>query len=287
MLRALSAQRQAPPAGVDDLADIRPDILRLVPAKLAARLFVIPFRRVGRNIALAMRDPSDLPAVDEISFLTGLPMTPHVALEVRVMQALERYYRVEVDQRFLELAAKLDRARAQSGASPAAPPRPPSATMPTPQRAPSAVLQTASRPPVGTHVGRRRSDGGPAPSEAHRTCGSARSRLRPPPHLVDTSQPRALGSVYAKLRDRRPASGAFRAADLNDPWAGMDRPDVATDTSFVEDVYEPRAKTPTPPPARRPSTPMRAPLGTSQQARSRAGDRRRRHPAPAGGQPPT
>jgi hypothetical protein len=108
LLRALSVQSGAPSASARDLAEIPPDILRLVPHKLAARHGVIPFRRIGRSIHLAMRDPKDLPAVDEISFLTGATVVPHVALEVRVAMALERHYNIAAEAQYRNLAARLD-----------------------------------------------------------------------------------------------------------------------------------------------------------------------------------
>src|SRR5260221_10348466 len=46
----------------------------------------------GRN--LAMRDPKDLIALDEIAFLTGMSIEPSVSTEFRIQQALERYYQV-------------------------------------------------------------------------------------------------------------------------------------------------------------------------------------------------
>ncbi|HEV8267626.1 MAG TPA: hypothetical protein VGR00_05310, partial [Thermoanaerobaculia bacterium] len=131
LLRALSVQRQVPPASAEDLSAIRPDILRLVPSKLAAKLNVVPFKRVGRNVFLAMRDPQDLPAVDEISFLTGLPITPHVALEARLYQSLFDHYGIETQPRYMELCKKLDAMKEQAG-RPEAPAASPSAPAPVP-----------------------------------------------------------------------------------------------------------------------------------------------------------
>jgi type II secretion system (T2SS) protein E len=109
VLRALSLQHKVPPVGPAELDDIRPDILRLIPVKLAGRHLVIPFRRLGRVLSVAMVNPADLPAVDEISFLTGLQIAPHVALELRIALALGKHYGIEVPPRFAALAEKLDK----------------------------------------------------------------------------------------------------------------------------------------------------------------------------------
>lgn len=108
LLRALSVQSGAPGASALDLAAIPPDVLRLVPHKLAIRHFAIPLRRMGRSLHLAMRDPKDLAAVDEIAFLTGMTVVPHVAAEVRIAMALERYYGVAAESRLKTIAARLD-----------------------------------------------------------------------------------------------------------------------------------------------------------------------------------
>ncbi|MCC6132477.1 MAG: hypothetical protein IT186_21345 [Acidobacteria bacterium] len=119
LLRALSVQSQTPPARATDLLNVRPDVIRLIPPKLAAKFCVIPFRRSGRSLAVAMRDPKDLPAVDEIAFLTGLSIVPHVALEARILASLERYYNIPLDARFRVLLEKLDRPEPQAPQAPA------------------------------------------------------------------------------------------------------------------------------------------------------------------------
>ncbi|MHB8797585.1 MAG: GspE/PulE/PilB domain-containing protein [Thermoanaerobaculia bacterium] len=122
LLRALAVQYGVATCTAADLAEIRPDILRLVPAKLAANLFVVPFKRLGRNLSLAMRDPKDLPAVDEVSFLTGLAITPFVALDIRIQLALQKHYGIAIDPRYPDLSARLE---AGGGMLPVPPPRTP------------------------------------------------------------------------------------------------------------------------------------------------------------------
>ena len=124
LLRALAVQHGVATCSAADLDEIRPDILRLVPGKLAANLFVLPFRRLGRNLSVAMRDPKDLPALDEISFLTGLAISPFVALDVRVQGALAKHYGVTVDPRYLDLAARIDSGAGMVAVAPPKTPKP-------------------------------------------------------------------------------------------------------------------------------------------------------------------
>ncbi len=124
LLRALAVQHGVATCTPGDLVDIRPDILRLVPAKLAANLFVVPFKRLGRNLSLAMRDPKDLPALDEVSFLTGLAISPFVALDVRIHVALAKHYGTALDTRYRDLAERLDAGGGMVAVSPPKTPKP-------------------------------------------------------------------------------------------------------------------------------------------------------------------
>jgi hypothetical protein len=124
LLRALAVQHGAATCPPGELVEIRPDILRLVPGKLAASLFVVPFKRLGRNLSLAMRDPKDLPALDEVSFLTGLAITPFVALDFRIQIALARHYALAADARCAELAARIEAGGGMVAVQPPKTPKP-------------------------------------------------------------------------------------------------------------------------------------------------------------------
>jgi hypothetical protein len=154
LLRALAVQHGVATCSAADLEEIRPDILRLVPAKLAASLFVLPFRRLGRNLSLAMRDPKDLPGLDEISFLTGLAISPFVSLDLRVQVALARHYDVTVDARYPDLAARIDAGGGMVAVAPPKTPKPFLRTSSTalrplsPDAAASASSPVPEAPPV-------------------------------------------------------------------------------------------------------------------------------------------
>ncbi|MGZ6988321.1 MAG: GspE/PulE/PilB domain-containing protein [Thermoanaerobaculia bacterium] len=107
ILHGLSVQHRVPPAPPEALERIRADVLRLVPGRVAQRLHAVPFRKDGRSLAVAMRDPGNLPALDELAALTGLHIVPHVALEVRMYALLYRYYAADVEPRYLSAAAFL------------------------------------------------------------------------------------------------------------------------------------------------------------------------------------
>lgn len=107
ILHGLSIQHRVPPASPEALELIRADVLRLVPGRVAQRLHAVPFRKEGRSLAVAMRDPGDLAGLDELAALTGFRIIPHAALEVRIYALLYRYYAADVEPRYLSAAAYL------------------------------------------------------------------------------------------------------------------------------------------------------------------------------------
>ena len=74
--------------------NIEPNVLKLVSAEVAQKYQVLPLSKIGRVLTLAMTNPSDFPAIEDIKFLTGCEVQPVVAAETSVSKALERFYGV-------------------------------------------------------------------------------------------------------------------------------------------------------------------------------------------------
>lgn len=72
--------------------EIPESIIKLVPPDLAVRLQVVPFKRQGNTLYLAISDPTKLEALDDIKFLTGLNVEIVVASENEIASALSKYY---------------------------------------------------------------------------------------------------------------------------------------------------------------------------------------------------
>lgn len=111
LLKALSEQHRVPAVGVEDLRDIPPETIEVLPAKLAVRCKAIPFKLFSTQVHVAMVDPRDLNCLDELAFALGKRVQPFVATEVRLAQALDRYYGDECPSRLATLVERLDRAR--------------------------------------------------------------------------------------------------------------------------------------------------------------------------------
>ncbi len=87
----LSRQYAIPAITLSQL-DIDPEVLKLVPAHIAKKYDVLPVKREGNTLTLAMADPTNVFAVDDVAFLTTLQVFPVVASQGAIRQAIERNY---------------------------------------------------------------------------------------------------------------------------------------------------------------------------------------------------
>lgn len=106
------AQRYAVPAvDVETLRGVPEEVLAVVPERVASRCSAVPFAALGTVVRVAMQNPEDLGCIDELSFSVGRRVEVHVATEVRLAEALERYYKKERPSRLATLADQLNRIR--------------------------------------------------------------------------------------------------------------------------------------------------------------------------------
>jgi type IV pilus assembly protein PilB len=71
---------------------IDPTIVKLVPTETARKYQIIPLSRSGSTLTIAMTDPTNVFAMDDIKFMTGYTVEPVVASEVAITDAVEKYY---------------------------------------------------------------------------------------------------------------------------------------------------------------------------------------------------
>ena len=72
--------------------ELDPAVIKLVPADTAVKYQIVPLARNGASLTIAMTDPTNVFAMDDIKFMTGYNVEPVVASEIAVTEALERYY---------------------------------------------------------------------------------------------------------------------------------------------------------------------------------------------------
>jgi type IV pilus assembly protein PilB len=72
--------------------DVDASVVKLVPAETAQKYQVIPLARSGATLTIAMTDPTNVFAMDDIKFMTGYNVEPVVASEIAVNDAIAKYY---------------------------------------------------------------------------------------------------------------------------------------------------------------------------------------------------
>ncbi len=72
--------------------EIDPTVIKLIPQDTATRYQVIPLSRVGSVLTIAMTDPTNVFAMDDIKFMTGFNVEPVVASESAIGEAIVRFY---------------------------------------------------------------------------------------------------------------------------------------------------------------------------------------------------
>ena len=87
----LSRQYGVPAVDLRDF-DLDPSITRLIPGETAAKYNVIPVARTGQTLTLAMTDPTNVFAMDDIKFRTGLHVEPVVASDSAIREAVAKHY---------------------------------------------------------------------------------------------------------------------------------------------------------------------------------------------------
>src|SRR5690348_4774041 len=72
--------------------EIDPGIIKLIPAETANKYQIVPLSRAGATLTIAMTDPTNVFAMDDIKFMTGYNVEPVVASETAVTDAIQKYY---------------------------------------------------------------------------------------------------------------------------------------------------------------------------------------------------
>ena len=106
LTRMLARQYRMPAV---DLSNFEVDarIAKLIPAELAQRHLVLPLKREGRTLTVAMADPSDLGVIDDLKFITRYDIFPVIAGEYTLRNAIERHYGETPDDALQNLLADI------------------------------------------------------------------------------------------------------------------------------------------------------------------------------------
>ena len=87
----LSRQYGVPSINLSEF-EIEGDVIKLIPREVVEKYKIIPISRADSSLIIAMVDPSNILAIDDIKFLTGYNIEAVVATEDSILNAIEKYY---------------------------------------------------------------------------------------------------------------------------------------------------------------------------------------------------
>ncbi|HEX8692949.1 MAG TPA: type IV-A pilus assembly ATPase PilB [Longimicrobium sp.] len=106
LVRALARQHRVPAVDLERVK-LDPRILKLIPGEIAVKHQVLPLRRVGRTLTVAMSNPTDLGVIDDLKFITRLDIEPVIAGDFTLRKVIEREYE-SADEKINELLKQFD-----------------------------------------------------------------------------------------------------------------------------------------------------------------------------------
>ncbi len=89
--RVLSQQYGVPAINLTKV-EVDDTVVKLIPSEVAQKYLIMPVSRTGATLTIAMVDPTNVFAMDDIKFMTGYNVEPVVASEVSIKDSIDRYY---------------------------------------------------------------------------------------------------------------------------------------------------------------------------------------------------
>src|SRR5262245_10602551 len=87
----LATQYRVPAVNLEEY-EIDPEVIKIVSREVCEKHKIIPISRSGSALVVAMADPTNLHAIDDIKFLTGFNVEPVVASETGIAEAVDRVF---------------------------------------------------------------------------------------------------------------------------------------------------------------------------------------------------
>ena len=91
-----------------DTFDIQQDAAKILPEDVCRRHMLIPIARSGKVLTVAMADPTNVFAIDDVRFMTGFKLEPVISPEVAISRAIDRYYGADEKTEKLSSEALID-----------------------------------------------------------------------------------------------------------------------------------------------------------------------------------
>jgi type IV pilus assembly protein PilB len=107
LTRAMARQYRVPAVDLSRVV-VDPRILKLIPPEQAVKHMVLPLRRVGRTLTVAMANPTDAVAIENLKFITRHDIEPVIVGEFTLRKSLEQYYNIKDDDSLNQLLESIE-----------------------------------------------------------------------------------------------------------------------------------------------------------------------------------
>ncbi len=91
LVEALSEQFKVPSVDLNNM-EIDEGVAKIIPADIARKYTIFPVTKAGATVTVAMIDPTNVFAMDDVKFMTGYKVEPVVASETAIRTAIDKYY---------------------------------------------------------------------------------------------------------------------------------------------------------------------------------------------------
>lgn len=109
LVSLLSKKLGVPAVTHAELLDVPQEVINRLSAAVAEKFRVIPVKLESKRLYVAMADPTDFKVQEELSFITGNIIVPLIAPEINILLALEKYYGVTRDYRYVCVSTELQK----------------------------------------------------------------------------------------------------------------------------------------------------------------------------------
>jgi hypothetical protein len=104
----LSRYFKLPAVSPEMLNSIPEEVVSLISAEIIDKYKILPFRKERTRLHTAMLNAKEIKDIDELRFVTGFDIIPYVITELRLLYALEKYYGIKRDVRYISLKDRFD-----------------------------------------------------------------------------------------------------------------------------------------------------------------------------------
>ncbi len=103
LTKFLSKYFRIPPVSPEMIASIDEDTLGSISTEIVDKYKILPFKKERNRLHAAVLNPKNMKEIDELRFITGFDIIPYVITELRLLYALEKYYGIKRELRYVSV----------------------------------------------------------------------------------------------------------------------------------------------------------------------------------------